>query len=178
MSMIGLGDGAFDFGGGDVGAFANYGPVILHDGTVIADPANTPATASQCAPYQCGLDKSNAAAIFWCGFWGQEAFGGAQPCTSPACAPYISQIPGCSIIQPSPLTPNAPVPVPAFPPAVLTPQNIAQPLPDITIANTPVSLPSSNSCLCALNAMIVNNPVIAVLALAAATALLATKGKR
>jgi hypothetical protein len=175
MTMLrGIGDGAFDFGQNDSGAFANFGPVILHDGTLIADPANTPATAAQCAPYQCGIDQSNAAAIFWCGFWGQEAFGGAQPCSSPACAPYKAQIPGCSIIAPTPLAPFVPTPTPDFPPPVLTPVNIVQPLPDITQPNTPVAI-SDTSCWCSLNEAIRDHPVLAVLALAAGTMLMMPK---
>ena len=175
MSMIGLGDGAFDFGTTDAGAFSGFGPVILHDGTLIADPANTQATASQCAPYQCGIDQSNAAAIFWCGYWGQEGFGGAQPCTSPACAPYRSQIPGCNIIAPAPG--DAAPPPPVYPPPVLTPQNILQPLPDITQANAPVMI-STGGCWCDLNQAIEQNPLIAVLALAAATMMLLPRGRR
>jgi hypothetical protein len=178
MSILGLGDGAFDFGNNDSGAFANFGPVILHDGTHIGDPGGTPATQAQCAPYQCGVDRNNAAAIFWCGYWGQEGFGGAKPCMSPDCAPYRSLIPGCNIVQPSPLAPDAPVPVPMFPPPVLTPANIVQPLPDITQANQHVPITTDTSCLCAISSMINNNPLIAVLALVGATALLSRKGRR
>ena len=178
MGMMGFGQiaaGAFNWSN-DAGAFANYGPVILHDGTVIVDPANTQATPSQCAPYKCGIDQSNAAAIFWCGYWGQEGFGGAQPCSSPACAPYKSQIPGCNIIAPGPTDPPAPSPV--YPPPVLTPQSILQPLPDITQANTPVLISTGGSCWCTLNQFIVDNPLLAALALATAAFLLLPKGKR
>jgi hypothetical protein len=179
MMLRGIGDGAFDFSSdGSAGVFSNYGPVILHDGTTISDPANTPATAAQCAPYKCGVDSGNAAAIFWCGYWGQEAFGGAQPCLSPTCAPYVSQIPGCSIIAPSPAEPAAPLPTPTYPAPVLTPQNIAQPLPDITQVNAAVPVQTQSSCWCTLNSLIEDNPVIAVLILGATTALLLKKGKR
>lgn len=177
MSIMGLGQGAFNWGN-DAGAFAGYGPVVLYDGTPITDPANTPATAAQCAPYQCGVDTQNAAAIFWCGYWGQEGFGGAQPCTSPACAPYRAQIPGCNILAPTPITPTIPPP-PATPPVMLTPQNIVQPLPNISQPNAPVPVSvTSDSCWCQINQWLTDNPLLAAGILAGFAMLALPKGGR
>jgi hypothetical protein len=160
MSMMGLGQ-AFDWGN-DASAFSNYGPVFLYDGTPIPDPANTPATAAQCAPFQCGVDTGNAAAIFWCGYWGQEGFGGAQPCTSPVCAPYKASIPGCNILAPTPITPTPAPPPTSNPPVTLTPVNIVQPLPNITQSNAPVQVSVlGDSCWCQINQWLNDNPLIA-----------------
>jgi hypothetical protein len=61
---------------------------------------------------------------------------------------------------------------------MLTPQNITQPLPDITAATapTPVTTPSC-SFWCVLNQAIDDNPLIAALVLAGGAMLLWPKGK-
>ena len=126
---------------------------------------------------------------------------GGRFCSDPVCAPYRSQIltsgwgqgleccvaaggrwNGSTCIFPAlsiPLGawPDAPqVNIPASTP-VLTPSNILQPLPDITQANAPVIV-SSDSCWCALNRMINDNPVIALALLAGVAALIFPKGRR
>lgn len=146
--------------------------ITLADGTMITDPLNTPATASDCLLYQCGGDPTNDLARQWCSYWGQV---GAFACADAQCAPVLSQLTNCP--QPA-IAANVPAPVlPDLP--VLTPQNITQPLPDITswTAPAPVSTPSC-SLWCVINQAIDDNPLLAVLALAGASFMLWPKGSR
>jgi hypothetical protein len=148
-------------------------PISLVDGSVISNPMSTAPTGNQCLPYQCGADPDNAAARAWCAFWGQSA---AYACADVQCAPVASLLtewcPSPTLAAPAPVTAN-----PALP--MLTPQNITQPLPDITAATapTPVATPSC-SFWCVLNQAIDDNPLIAALVLAGGAFLLWPKGKR
>jgi hypothetical protein len=147
--------------------------VSLLDGTFIANPMSTPATAAQCLPYQCGADPTNNAARAWCSFWGQV---GAFACADEQCDPVRSLLtewcPSPTLAAPAPVSANPTLPM-------LTPQNITQPLPDITAATapTPVATPSC-SFWCVLNQAIDDNPLIAVAILAGGAALLWPRGKR
>jgi hypothetical protein len=132
----------------------------LITGQSITDPMNQPATAAECLPYQCGDDPTNTAAIQWCSFWGQS---GNITCGNPA-----------QIVQPEPSAP--PIIQPSLP--VLTPANVTQPLPDITAAVAPNPIVPDESLWCAINSAIAENPLLAVLALAAAAVLLWPKGAR
>ena len=137
--------------------------ITLIDGTVISDPANTQATSAQCLPFMCGADPNNSDARYWCAFWGQ--YGALVGCVDSRCAAFKSQIPGCDIVAPTIEIPNPPQV--ALVPANLTTANIVQPLPSITQANHPVTLPSQDdSCFCQLNQMINDNPVVSLLVLA------------
>jgi hypothetical protein len=157
-----------------LGQYAGSATVTLIDGTVIQNPGSTSPTADQCTPYQCGADQSNHDAYYWCGFWGR---GGNVQCEYPQCAPYRASIPACNIVAPTPQAPNPPQP--PTPPVVLTPANVVQPMPNITVANTPVPVKTQDpSCWCQLNQFINDNPLIAVLALAGVAMIVLPKGGR
>jgi hypothetical protein len=158
---------------------SNSIPVTLVSGKVISDPMTQSPSPGDCLPYQCGADSSNGGALQWCSMWGQA---GAKPCYSPECAPAAQWLGNC--IQPAvaaptaavvPTTPAAPAPAPAIP--VLTPQNIVQPLPDITAVVAPIP-EQSCSFWCDLNTAIAANPMIAVAVLAGAAFLLWPKAAR
>lgn len=156
-----------------LGQYAGAQSVTLFDGTVIADPANTPATQEQCVPFWCGANPTNSDVRYWCGFWGRY---GNIPCTSDQCAPYRSAAPNCNMVVPTPQAPNPPQPTPAQAPPTLTPQNIIQPLPNITIANAPVPVQTeSPSCWCQVNDFINENPLMALFALAGVALLVLPK---
>ena len=140
--------------------------ITLIDGSVIANPATTPPTGNQCLAYQCGADSSNIAALEWCSEWGQA---GAFPCTDVQCQP-VAQYLNCA----PPAAPAAPVQVA---PVQLTPQNIVQPLPDITGTLAPPAAPPP-SIWCEVNAWIAANPWLAVGILAGGALLLWPKGGR
>jgi hypothetical protein len=143
--------------------------ITLYDGTVV-NPATTKATAAQCLAYQCGIDSDNAAAIQWCAQSGQV---GAFGCGDVECAPLLALM-NCAV--PAVGGPAPPQAAPVLP--VLTPQNITQPLPDITSAVAPVAVAQSCSLWCDLNGAIAANPLMAVLILAGGAFLLWPKGKR
>ena len=144
-------------------------PITLIDGSIIQNPAGQPATAAQCLPYICGADASNADAILWCSESGHV---GALTCNDPSCQPWVNQIPGCHITESAvPGTPAA-VAAPPMSPVSLTPQNIVQPLPNLTDAVAPLPMVSDCGPFDALNGMIAANPVVAVLALFGLAALL------
>lgn len=134
----------------------------LLNGRVIDPTVDTPAPGSfatgspDCVPYQCGADPSNQAARMWCSYNGQV---GSRPCTDPACAPFLSQIPACTLPQ-IPATPAPVIPT-------LTPANIVQPLPDITqtLMPQPMTVPDC-SLWCVLNGAIAANPLVATIVLA------------
>jgi hypothetical protein len=154
-------------------SLGQIGPITLYDGTVIANPSTTMATAAQCLPYQCGKDSSNTAAIQWCSLSGQV---GAKTCGDVECAPYCP--PPAPVNAPAPATPKPPVQAAPILPG-LTPANVTQPLPDITatLAPTPVATQSC-SFWCDLNSMIAENPLVAVGILAGAAFLMWPKGAR
>lgn len=136
-------------------------PITLIDGTVIADPMNTPPTAMQCLPYQCGADSGNLAALQWCSFFGQAA---VYPCSDANCDPVRAL-----------LVCNEPGPSPSIP--QLTPQNIVQPIPDITAIVVPAPEPPCEcSFWCDLNQTISANPLAAVAVLLGAAWLLWPRG--
>lgn len=152
-------------------------PVTLVSGKVISDPMSQSPAPGDCLPYQCGADSSNGGALQWCSTWGQA---GVKPCYSPECGPAAQYLSNC--IQPAQPPPtaaviptSAPMPAPAIP--VLTPQNIVQPLPDITAVVAPEPEPTC-SFWCDLNSAIAANPMIAVAILAGAAFLLWPKGAR
>lgn len=138
----------------------------LISGKTISDPS-IPATAADCLPYQCGADSSNTEALQWCSFWGQA---GVLSCVNPSCAPWASCQPGAA---------GGPAPAQAAPQLpVLTPQNIVQPLPDVAAAVAPVPVADDSSLWCQINGAIAENPMLAVLTLAAMAVLLWPKGTR
>jgi hypothetical protein len=155
-----------------IGQISNYpgpSPVTLIDGTVISTPETTKATAAQCLPYQCGEDSSNTAALMWCAWWGQS---GVKACTDPACAPYqqacvmkSSPPPAVTNAAAAPAVAKAIAQSPTPMPAKLTPQNIVQALPDVTLALQPVQVESCSSWD-AVNGWISDNAVLAGLLLA------------
>ena len=138
----------------------------LISGKTITDP-NTPATAADCLPYQCGADASNTDALQWCSIWGQS---GVLSCGDPSCAPWASCQPG-AVGAPAPAQVQPQLPV-------LTPQNIVQPLPDVAAAVAPVPVAEDSGLWCSLNGAIAENPMLAVLTLAAVAVLLWPKGAR
>lgn len=152
---------------GQTAAYPGPLPVTLLDGTNIKDPGNTPASAAQCLPYQCGEDASNSGAIFWCAYWGQAD---ARSCMDPACADYQN---ACVFRAPaSQAQMNAQVSRPvaqaaakANIPARLTPANIVQAMPDITLALQPVQTQSC-SAWDEVNGWIANSPLLAAAILA------------
>lgn len=129
-------------------------PFTTITGRMVNDPGSEQATFADCLPYTCGANPEEMLPRQWCAWWGRS---GARACVDPACQPWRNQIPGCAPLPP--LIPPQPVPV-TMP--VLTPQNIVQPLPDITsIAPMPLA---ENDCSlwCVLNGAITAHPVIAV----------------
>jgi hypothetical protein len=149
-------------------SLGQIGPITLYDGTVIADPSTTVATAAQCLPYQCGKDSGNTAAIQWCSISGQV---GAKTCGDIECAPYCPPpVAAAAATPPMQATPILPV---------LTPANVTQPLPDITATLAPTPVPTQSCSLwCDLNSMIASNPLVAVGILAGAAFLMWPKGAR
>jgi hypothetical protein len=140
----------------------------LISGKSITDPMSTPATAADCLPYRCGADSSNMDALQWCSFWGRS---GVISCADPSCAPWSScPAPAMGAPAPPQVQPQLPM---------LTPQNIVQPLPDVAAAVAPVPVDQDNGGLwCSLNGAIAQNPMLAVLSLAAVAVLLWPKGGR
>lgn len=152
---------------GQLGAWAGPATVTLADQT-IADPGNTPATAADCLPYQCGADPENAGARIWCSFWGQS---GARSCVDPNCAAWRDSVPGCSLPAPAGSKPAPELPM-------LTPQSIVQPLPSITLQPVVVAAAEPGCNLwCDLNGAIAAHPVVAVVGLLAAVALIWPRGR-
>jgi hypothetical protein len=150
-------------GFGDYQPPSGLGPVVLLDGSIIADPANTKATADQCNPFACGADPSNMATRYWCSYWDQV---GSFFCTDPRCAPYRASIPGCTLpmVTPAPTFSNpTPAPLPPPPIPTLTNANITQPLPSITTSLRPLP-PAEPDCSlwCVVNGAIDDHPVIAL----------------
>lgn len=156
-----------------IGAVSNYPgpvPVTLLTGENIADPGTTQATEADCLPYQCGEDPENTAALFWCAFWGQSR---ARACTDPACGPYqqacVFQAPAAKATMNAAVTPAVQAAVqstaPSYAPARLTPQNIVQAMPDITLALAPVPVQSCDAWL-EVNGWISDNPLLAAAILA------------
>jgi hypothetical protein len=161
-------------GMGDLGTYQGPVPVTLIDGTVIEDPNSQVPTAAQCVPYQCGADPSNVGARLWCAYYGRS--GALDPCAVNECGSYGASLCAHSVVQPaqpSTVVSNAAVSksvtkaVPASTPPRLNPQNIVNPLPDITQALAPVPV-STCSQWQELNGWIQDNPLIAVGILAGA----------
>lgn len=138
----------------------------LISGKTITDP-RIPATAADCLPYKCGADASNTDALQWCSLWGQA---GNLSCGDPSCAPWAS-CPAPAVATPAPAQVQPQLPI-------LTPQNIVQPLPDVAAAVAPAPVAQDDSMWCQINGAIAENPMLAVLALAAAAVLLWPKGGR
>lgn len=139
---------------------------------------STPATRADCVPYMCGYDPTNIDVRAWCSEYGQAA---SLPCTHPDCAPWKDSVPACSLpAAPPPSNPIAAAlaPAPPPPPPTLTPYNIAQPLPDITIALAPVPILAPCSWWAQLNGAIEENPLIALALVAAAAYAFWPKGGR
>lgn len=143
-------------------------PITLISGKVIANPSVQAPTGNDCLPYQCGADSSNIAALMWCSSYGQAA---AFPCSDSECDPVRSML-NCS----GPAT-SAPAQAPIKGIPALSPQNIVQPLPDVTATLAPVP-ECPHSLWCNLNQAIAQNPIIAIAALAGAAFLLWPKGAR
>lgn len=153
--------------------------ITLISGKVITNPASTAPAGNDCLPYNCGADSQNQAAIQWCSQWGHV---GVYACSSPQCDPVRS------LLACAPAPAPAPPPVPPPPPSVLmspslavpnlTPQNVVQPLPDITATVKPTPIPTAQCSLwCDLNAAIAANPLMAVLILAGGAFLLWPRGR-
>lgn len=160
----------FSSTGEQIGTYPYPSPVVLWDGRVIADPANTRAEYSDCVPYQCGVDGQNNAAQMWCSWWSHP---GVKTCIDPQCQQYLSMMPHCALPSPAPSQPPAP-PIPT-----LTPENIVAPLPDITrvLAPSPSPVPSCTPW-CVINGWIGEHPLLAVAMVAGAAVLLWPKGGR
>ena len=157
---------------GALGTYQGPVPVTLVDGTVIQDPNSQSPTDAQCIPYRCGADPNNIGARLWCGYWGR---GGNTPCHR-ECGSYGAYLCARSVVQPpqpSTAISNANVSkavtaaAPPSLPAKLSPQNIVNPLPDITQALAPVSV-STCSTWQGFNGWIQDNPLIAAGILAGA----------
>lgn len=125
LAVVNAGTSASGGGDNTMGGFA-MGPVTLYDGTVIADPANTPASAADCLAGQCGW--GDVAYRLWCAQNGQV---GARSCADPSCGPFCPPMP-VSMTAPMPSvvqTVTAQVPSPQ--PPQLTPQFLVDKLPSI-----------------------------------------------
>lgn len=135
----------------------------LVNGKMISDPATQLPTREDCVPYMCGADPGNQQARLWCA---QHGFVGALTCTDPQCQPYRSAIPACTLPQ----VYGAALAPPQI--VTLTPQNIVQPLPDITSVTAPTPAPQGAPCSfwCDLNRAISEHPLVAVLLLGLAGA--------
>ena len=149
--------------------------ITLVSGKFIDNPAMQAPTDADCLPYRCGADPTNIHAIEWCSMWGKI---GVLGCNSPECDPVRQYLTSCTP-PPVPGLP-APSPVVTIPPAavpMLTPQNIVQPIPDIvaTVAPVPETVPAC-SLWCDVNRAIIDNPLIAIVALGAFYML--ARGKR
>lgn len=135
------------------------GSFTLVNGKVIADPASQQPTGDDCLPYKCGVAGDDAV-LGWCSFYGQP---GALPgCVHPDCAPYRDMIRYCTLPQ-VPGT-DAQETVNAIP--TLTPENIVQPLPDITVVLQPQPVFPDCSMWSRVNGAIAEHPVIAIAVLA------------
>lgn len=151
-----------------------------------------------CGAIPAGPDHDNLSAN--CAGAGFPGASGGYLCSNPICAPFKAQIltagwgqgleccvadggqwTGSACITPPVSTPAATPDAPQvnIQPStpVLTTSSIVQALPDITQANTPVVLPN-DSCWCKLNAWLNENPLLALLGLAAAAMLVLPKGGR
>ena len=167
-----------------LGTYQGPVPVVLIDGTVIQDPNSQAPTDAECIPYRCGADASNLGARLWCAYYGR---GGNQPCLD-VCDQYSSEgasTCAISIVAPEPASTavaNAHVSkavqaaAPPGAPAVLTPQSIVQPLPDITAVFAPIPV-SNCSGWQSVNGWVQDNPLLAG-ALLFGAYLLAARGKR
>ena len=79
---------------------------------------------------------------------------------NPSLNPAVQCAPQPAVAQPTPVATIAQTILPAV---TLTPQNVVQPLPDITRALEPVPIPTSKCSLwCDLNAAIAEHPVMAI----------------
>ena len=142
-------------------------PFTLVSGRVISDPENTPATREDCLPYMCGADNSNDAALFWCAYHGQH--GALAGCVDPQCIDFRSLIPYCQVRADAGM-PSGPAPTNL---PTLTPQNIVQPLPDITVTMRPEPVATLQDTMwCNLNNAINTYPLVAIGALAALAVIL------
>jgi hypothetical protein len=127
----------------------------LASGRMVNDPATDQATDADCLPYICGVDGPDPVKQ-WCAFWGRS--GARAGCVDPNCADWRDMIPYCSLPQ----VPSAPAPViPA-----LTPENIVQPLPDITTVLQAQPVQPDCSGWDKLNGAIGANPGVAIAVLA------------
>jgi hypothetical protein len=140
-------------------------------------------TLNDCLPYQCGADAGNEAMIMSCQ---ANGFNQSRSCYDPLCAPYCppkqSSPRGHSVSKVSTRSVHRSMhgigQTPSDP-AILTPQNLASPLPDVTQALSPQSIVVSCSGWDTLNGSIQDNPVIAALVLGLAFYVLWPKqGKR
>lgn len=183
-------------------------PFMLINGRQISDPASETPQGDDCLPYQCGADPASDLPRMWCSFWGHSGTRSCavdvscQPYLAriPFCHDLVAEIAAVSAPQTVSPTESVP-PAVSLSPAVtrpadlalpaaamlplpstiptLTPQNIVQPLPDISemLAPRPVPLPDA-SLWCVLNGAIEEHPLIAGLILAGGIWLLWRKGKQ
>ena len=134
----------------------------IANGRQISDPAIDQPEGDDCLPYICGVNGEDAV-LMWCGFWGHS---GAKPgCVSPECAAWRDQIPYCGLPQVPASTPFTNPPAPPLIPT-LTPENIVQPLPDITTVLQPQPVQIECGAWAQINATIAANPLLAGLVLA------------
>ncbi len=138
------------------------GSFTLPNGRMVNDPAVDQPTEDDCLAYICGVDGPDPAKE-WCAFWGHS---GAKPgCVSPECADWRGMIPYCSLPQVPSSTPGAPpLSAPIIP--ALTPENIVQPLPDITTVLQAQPVQAECTAWDKLNGAIGANPGIAIAVLA------------
>lgn len=119
--------------------------------------------AESCLAYQCGAGEMDEASLLACA---QAGYSGVKSCGDPACAPYCPNRVVAPLITAPPLQVTPATPQAA--PAVLTPQSIVQPMPDITRTLQPVVIIEQQSCdwWQSLNGAINGNPGVATLVLA------------
>lgn len=137
------------------------GSFTLANGRQISDPAVDQPQGDDCQPYLCGVTGDDAI-LMWCGFWGKS--GTKAGCVDPECANWRNLIPYCSLPQVPASTPYAAPPPPLIP--TLTPENIVQPLPDITTVLQPQPVQIECGTWAQVNNVIAENPLLAGLVLA------------
>lgn len=138
------------------------GSFTLANGRQVSDPAVDQPEGDDCLPYICGVYGEDAVHM-WCGFWGHS--GAKAGCVDPDCAPWRNQISYCGLPQVPASTPYTPPPAPPVIPA-LTPENIVQPLPDITTVLQPQPVQIECGTWDQINGIIAANPVVAGIVLA------------
>jgi hypothetical protein len=156
------------------------------------DSFGYPVSVDDCVAIQCGVHPSPPDRISICEAMGQT---GTRSCIDPACQIHLKVLqsqgtcpatptvlavpPAAPSIMPTQASANPPAGQPASPPPVLTPQNIVQPVPDITQAWNPVPSPTQKrSFWCDINGSIDAHPAIAAAVLAIAALIVMHDGNR